>query len=268
MYLILLSPNFIILWIISELLTLVFIGLSFTLFSSSFSSLLIYFLVQVFSSFNVFLFYIYPNPILFTVALLVKFGLFPFHSWFISASYRFPNFTLFLASTLHKLPFFYALIAFPLPYNFTLFLASTLFTTLSIGLIAYSSSDTRLLLVVSSVANNSWLFLSTLLSIITFSIFYGFYVVSIFRVLASFSSFTKSSQSTPPYLINLSGLPPLPLFIPKIMVICRISSLNNVVLTSFIVLFLVVRVPIVASYVSHVLNIILYSSNTSPSFID
>ena len=92
---------------------LLFIGFCFSTFSSGFSSLIIYFLVQTVASFSLFLFYIIRIPFFFSLFLVFKLSMFPFHSWFLSVVYSFSNFGLFLVSSFHKLPSFLLLVYFP-----------------------------------------------------------------------------------------------------------------------------------------------------------
>jgi len=99
---------------------LLFMGIAYTLFYNSFSNLLVYFLVQAFSSFSLLIFYLFTSPFLFTVSLILKLSMFPFHSWFIRTVYSFPNFMFFMASTLHKLPIFLIFILYPLPIYYSL----------------------------------------------------------------------------------------------------------------------------------------------------
>jgi NADH:ubiquinone oxidoreductase subunit 2 (subunit N) len=89
-----------------ELIGLVFMGLSYTLFTNSYSNLIMYFLIQTFSSFCFLVFYLYGYMTLFTISFLLKLSIFPFHFWFIGVTYRFPNFLLWIVSTVHKLPSF------------------------------------------------------------------------------------------------------------------------------------------------------------------
>lgn len=251
-------------WILSEILMLIFMGISFTLFCNRYSSLLVYFLVQLFSRFNVLLFYLFPNTFLFTSSLLLKFGFFPFHSWFISSSYRFPNFILFLSATLHKLPFFFALYLFSMPTNYVMLLVTGILTTILIGLTALSSVDTRLLLVLSSVANNTWLLLASfsLISLLFYSVFYS---LSVLFTLMSMHSFTKVPFNSVPLLVNLSGLPPLPIFLPKMFIVCSLSIHDSRLMSSLVIIFLVLNVPIIAAYISHSASLVIFNQVSLPS---
>lgn len=224
------STNFYWCWISIEFLMLIFIGVSYTLFYNSFSSLLVYFLVQAFSSFSVLIFYVIQQPLLFTVRLLLKLSIFPFHSWFINSVYNFPNFIVFLSSTLHKLPIFIMLILYSLPVNYTLLWFSILLTFFISGFLMISTHDFRLLLIYSSVGNNRWLLISSFSGVFVFLLFFFTYLIRLLLIFVILGSNSKPfsfvfHKNLPPQIIfivtfvSLSGLPPYPLFFIKIYLI-------------------------------------------------
>jgi NADH:ubiquinone oxidoreductase subunit 2 (subunit N) len=138
-----------------EFMMLIFMGMAYTIFSNNFSSLMLYFLVQTISSFRIFLFYLYPNPVFFTLSLFLKLSMFPFHFWFLNVCYRFPNFVLFLSSSVHKLPIFLIILFFSPFMSNSFALVSAVSTVFLSGCIMLSSSDFRSILLSSSVGNNS-----------------------------------------------------------------------------------------------------------------
>ena len=153
--------DFIIFWIYMEFFILVFIGVCFSLFSSRFSFLILYFLIQTLASFRILVFYISSFRILFSLALLLKLSIFPFHFWFISIAYRFSNFIFWVVSSFHKFPIFLIIIGFNVNLDSFLVWFSVVITTILVGLSMLNSSDLRLSLVLSSVGNNSWLLISS-----------------------------------------------------------------------------------------------------------
>ena len=114
------TSNFILFWVFMEFRMLIFMGVRYTLFVNSFSSLMLYFLLQTLSSFNLLIFYLYPNQLIFTFFLLFKLSMFPFHFWFANVCYRFPNFLLWLVSSFHKVPVFLILLFFHPPLDLSL----------------------------------------------------------------------------------------------------------------------------------------------------
>ena len=272
------STNFIWSWLIMELIILLFIGMAYTLFYNSFSNLLVYFLVQAFSSFSLLIFYLYWLPFLFTISLMLKLSLFPFHSWFISSVYSFPNFVLFLASTLHKIPIFIILILYSIPLNFTVLWSSILITFFVAGFLILMTSDFRLLLVLSSVGNNSWLLISSFSGMVTFIIFVGVYFLSLltlFFFLGSsskpyvFDSKNSSSVSTFSLLvsfISLSGLPPFPLFFSKIYVLYSLFSYMQLA-SSLFLLVIFSRSFLLMGYLSILIKMLVYSYSRLARFV-
>jgi hypothetical protein len=67
-------------WLYIEILMLLFIGVSFTIFSNSFTQLMLYFLIQTLASFRILVFYCLSVNYLIFIALFLKLGIFPFIS--------------------------------------------------------------------------------------------------------------------------------------------------------------------------------------------
>lgn len=271
------STGFLWCWLAIEILILLFIGISYTLFGNSFSSLLVYFLVQVFSSFSLLIFYIYRIPLLFTLSIMLKLSLFPFHSWFISSVYSFPNFMLYIASTFHKVPIFLILMFYSLPINYLVLWSSILFTFLVSGFLILSTNDFRLLLVLSSVGNNSWLLLSSFSGINTFIIYTFIYFISLFILFFTLGSSSKpfvfrshSDSSSVLALIlvfiSLTGLPPFPLFFSKMYIVYRIFT-GRQISSSLLLLTVFCRSFLLIGYLSLLIKILVYSYCSSSRFI-
>lgn len=130
--------------------------------------------------------------------------------------------------------------------------------------------DLRLLLVLSSIGNNSWFLLSQMVNMFVFLFFLVIYSFSLFFLLNSFKGISKpslvSSISSNPYaltlwVLSISGMPPFPVFFGKILVI--LSLLMTVDINYFFILFLVINSLIVIGYLQSVIKyfIYIYSSN-------
>lgn len=262
--------NFYYYWSVMELIILLFIGLSYTLFVRSYSQLIVYFLIQTLSSFILLVFYIYNLPSLLTIAFLIKLSIFPFFMWYINLIYKFPNFMLWLARTLHKLPPILIIKLFSLELNTNILWLSIVLTVLFRGVMILIVLDLRLLLVLSSIGNNSWFLLSQMVNMFVFLFFLVIYSFSLFFLLNSFKGISKpslvSSISSNPYaltlwVLSISGMPPFPVFFGKILVI--LSLLMTVDINYFFILFLVINSLIVIGYLQSVIKyfIYVYSSN-------
>lgn len=262
--------NFYYYWSIIELIILLFIGLSYTLFVRRYSQLMVYFLIQTLSSFILLVFYIYNMPSFLTMAFLIKLSIFPFFIWYINLIYKFPNFIFWLASTLHKLPPILIIKLFSLELDLNILWLSITLTTLFRGLIILTVIDLRMLLVLSSIGNNSWFLLSQIVNIFIFISFVLIYSFSLFLLLNSFKGISKpslsSSLSANPYrlrlwVLSISGMPPFPVFFGKILVI--LSMLITMGINYFFILFLVINSLIVIGYLQSVMKyfIYVYSSN-------
>lgn len=224
--------NFVVFWVFMEFMILIFMGISYTLFLNNFSSLMLYFLLQTISSFRILLFYLYPNPLLFSLFISMKLSIFPFHFWFLNICYRFPNFVLFLSSSFHKIPVFLIILLFNPIFNLNFIMVSTILTVLLSGFMMLSSIDFRAVVVCSSVGNNSWFFLSSMLDLFSFMFFFSMYCFFLFLLISELSVFTKPLMvklvggrlSLFYYVVFLSGLPPFPVFFGKIFILFSILT--------------------------------------------
>lgn len=264
------TPNFLVFWVFIEFMMLIFIGISYTLFSNNYSSLILYFLVQTISSFRILFFYLYSSPIFFTLSLFLKLSMFPFHFWFLSICYRFPNFILFLSSSLHKVPVFLFLLFFSPALNYPFIMFSISLTVLFSGIIILGSSDFRSVLVSSSVGNNSWFLFSSLLDLFSFLLFFGFYCLFLFFLVSDFSSLTKPGLSTFSkgrfyfycLVIFISGLPPFPMFFAKMFIVY--SLFNSLYFhVSYLFIFVIFSCLMLVGYVYSLSKYFVHSYSSS-----
>jgi len=268
--------NFYFFWLYIEIAMLLFMGLSYTIFTHSFTQLILYFLMQTLASFSMLVFYILDFSYLFYFSLFFKLGMFPFMSWYLNVLYRFPSFVLLLSRTLHKLP---PLFLFFLVYNSTyssFILLSVLFSLVVGGFYMLNVLDLRYLIVVSSMANNGFLLLGIMSgSMFVFWLFYSFYFLNMFFVLYILGGFTKISFNqirTKSFitivilalLFNLAALPPFPMFFAKFLVLLEYftSAPNS---TYMVVMLVLANVFIMASYcqllIKYVVNNYSHSSS-------
>ncbi len=268
--------NFYFFWLYIEIAILLFIGLSYTIFSHSFTQLMLYFLIQTLASFSMLVFYTLDFSYLFYFFLFFKLGIFPFISWYLNVLYRFPSFVLLLRRTLHKLP---PLFLFLLVYNSTyssFILLSVLFSLIVGGFYMLNVLDLRYLIVVSSMANNGFLLLGLMSgSMFVFWLFYSLYFLNMFFILYMLGGFIKLSFNqirskslttivVLALLFNLAALPPFPMFFAKFLVLLEyfMSAPNS---TYMVVILVLANVFIMASYcqllIKYVVNNYSHSSS-------
>jgi len=268
--------NFYFFWLYIEIAMLLFIGLSYTIFTHSFTQLILYFLIQTLASFSMLVFYTLDFSFLFYFSLFFKLGIFPFISWYLNVLYRFPSFVLLLRSTLHKLP---PLFLFLLVYNSaysSFILLSVLLSLIVGGFYMLNVFDLRYLIVVSSMVNNGFLLLGLMSGrIFAFWLFYFLYFLNIFLILYLLGGFTKLSLNqmrTKTFitifvlalLFNLAALPPFPMFFAKFLVFLE-YFISDPSLIYVVVLLVLANVFIMASYcqllIKYVVNNYSHSSN-------
>lgn len=259
LYFMLTLRNFYMFWLYMEVAILLFMGLSYTIFMHSYTQLILYFLIQTLASFGMLVFYTLNFDLLFYTSLFLKLGIFPFISWYLNVLFRFPSFTLLLRRTLHKLP---PLFLFYIVYRnaYTNFiLVSILFSLVVGGIFIITVLDLRYLIVVSSMANNSFLLLGLMSgSLFRFSFFFILYFLTMWLVLTRFKGVIKPliypNYSKHPVtffliamLLNMAAIPPIPIFLAKFVVIFDYMQAMPVSLF-FLIIIVLSNVTIMASY--------------------
>ena len=170
-----------------------------------------------------------------------------------------------MVGTLHKLPPLLMIKVFVLPLNLPLLWVSILVTTLITGLIMMSLVDLRMLLVLSSIGNNSWLLLSQFVRLYIFLFYLLVYSISLFFVLYGFGSLSKlraflsigsSSNRLSFWVLTVSGLPPFPLFFCKMVVLLSLFYSLSV---NFVVLIFLLRGAFI--FISYLQSLIKYYVN-------
>ncbi len=253
---------------------LLFIGLRYTLFIRSYSQLIAYFLIQAISSFLILIFYIYSMPCFLTFSILIKLSMFPFFIWYINLIYRFPNFMFWLTRTLHKVPAILIIKTFSLSLDPSVLWVSIILTTFVRGVIILTILDFRIVLVLSSVGNNSWFLLSQMTNSLIFLLFICTYALRLFYILNTFKGLSKpmpaSSLFSPSYpvrfwVLSLSGMPPFPVFYVKMLVI--LNLLFSLEFNYIFFIFLIGNSLIVIGYLQSVIKYFIYSYSSSTHYL-
>nr|YP_010943713.1 NADH dehydrogenase subunit 2 [Alcichthys elongatus]WLV90330.1 NADH dehydrogenase subunit 2 [Alcichthys elongatus] len=181
----------------------------------------------------------HPLPItLITLALALKVGLAPLHSWLPEVLQGLDLTTGLILSTWQKLAPFALLLQIQ-PENSTLLIALGLASTLAGGWGGLNQTQLRKILAYSSIAHLGWMVLVmqfspslTLLTLITylimtFSTFLVFKLNSSTNINALATSWAKApalTSLTPLVLLSLGGLPPLTGFMPKWLILQELTK--------------------------------------------
>lgn len=268
------TDRFFVFWSLIEIRTLVFIGVSYSFFKNNFSSLIIFFIIQAISAFSLLIFYCVSSGYIFTISLFLKLSIFPFFFWYINVAFSFPMFILFFSRTIFKIPAFSMANIFYGLLDYNLVFISIVLTIAVRALVIIFSNDLRMLLVSSSVVNNSWFFLSQYVSIHFFIIYFTVY--SFFLACLILNSSTLFSIRNFRYnikydflvilsLLTLAGLPPFPLFYVKLLVIFSVASyFFSYIFIMFVMLFTVISM---LGYLKHVFTVIIINFSSSVFFI-
>nr|YP_009727434.1 NADH dehydrogenase subunit 2 [Myoxocephalus jaok]QIA46748.1 NADH dehydrogenase subunit 2 [Myoxocephalus jaok]QIA46761.1 NADH dehydrogenase subunit 2 [Myoxocephalus jaok] len=181
----------------------------------------------------------HPLPItLITLALALKVGLAPLHSWLPEVLQGLDLTTGLILSTWQKLAPFALLLQIQ-PANSTLLIALGLASTLVGGWGGLNQTQLRKILAYSSIAHLGWMVLVmqfspsltilTLLTylIMTFTTFLVFKLNSSTNINALATSWAKApalTSLTPLVLLSLGGLPPLTGFMPKWLILQELTK--------------------------------------------
>lgn len=259
-------------WLIMELLILALIGVSYSILVSCYSSLIYYFLIQTYASFRIFCFFILNSEIWFFLIVLNKLRLFPFHFWFPSVCYRFPNLLLLTVSTVHKFPIYLALYRCSLSVSTKLLMLRVILTMLVLGAGMWFLNEFRMFLVFSTRFNGAWLMLAYAVSFNLFSLYLSVYAlflgaiffvlglksrISIFKIVVSYRNIVYLFC----LMLLLSGLPPSPLFFIKCIVIW--AALRSGIPVWFLTCSLISTVFVVVSYFVFVFSHAVYKYTCS-----
>ena len=258
LYILIAISNIYVFWMFIEIRILLFIRVSYSIQNKNFSSLMLYFIVQVFSSFGLII-RIMLDRTFARYFLLIKIALFPFMFWFVQTVYYFSNLVMLLRITFNKLPVLLIINLFSLPLNWNLIFWCGLFSIRVRSLLMVTSVEIKLVLVHSSIRNNLWLLLREELSAGFFFIFFLVYTLSLKILFRFFNPVTSKvflrSFSIVSFL-NLASVPLIPLFWAKLIIVYFLMTLNYRLRVIF--LMLVIRVLRMLAYLQLCIKYIFY----------
>nr|QWV61766.1 NADH dehydrogenase subunit 2 [Agonoscena pistaciae] len=230
-----------------------------------------YFLVQSFSSliflltmninFHSFEETALLNKIVPSLAILLKMGASPLHSWAPQIACKLPQESLMMFLTLQKIPPLFIINSF----NWSGLIWVSLINMIVGTIMGISESNTIKILIFSSINNIGWMLICMLMSLSIFILFFTIY----FTLTSLAITFLKSmktkwiSQIKSPQkmekivfysnMMSLGGLPPLLGFAPKWIIISKMIYFN-ILVTSIIV---VTSIPLLFFYIKMSINLIM-----------
>nr|AEB39316.1 NADH dehydrogenase subunit 2 [Ranitomeya sirensis] len=225
----------------------------------------------------------YTNPassIFFTIAILTKLGVAPFHFWLPEVLQGLSLKTGLILSTWQKLAPLTLLLQFPQFLNLSLILILGLTSTIIGGWGGINQTQIRKILAFSSIAHLGWIILimkiSPQLSLFNFllyltltsTLFFMFISINTKNILQLSTSWSKIPTLTAfslLILLSLSGLPPLTGFLPKWLIAQELIKQN---LTAYTLLILLITLLSLFFYLrlSYTMSLTLApSSSFSPT---
>nr|WRQ18040.1 NADH dehydrogenase subunit 2 [Orestias chungarensis]WRQ18053.1 NADH dehydrogenase subunit 2 [Orestias laucaensis] len=178
-----------------------------------------------------------PNTLI-ILALSLKIGLAPLHTWMPEVLQGLDLTTGLILSTWQKLAPFYLFLQIA-PMNYTLLIVLGLFSTLVGGWGGLNQTQLRKILAYSSIAHLGWMILVlqfsprlTLLALLTYFVMtFSLFMVFKFNNSTTLNSLTTSWAKAPALtamlpliLLSLGGLPPLTGFLPKWMILLELTK--------------------------------------------
>jgi hypothetical protein len=243
-----------------EVATLVFMGSGLSLFNNNFTFFIVFLVVQSLAAFMLLVFYRIGFYSLFTFSFLFKLAIFPFYFWFVSLGVGFGNVFLFISITFYKIPPLFLFYSFMDLFCFNMLWLSIPLRILRGGVIMLYRSDMRLILIGSSLANNTWFVLSEISRFSVFLVFFVIYTIFIFILLNYFGSkllavgfYNKSNNIIFLSLIRVSGLPPFPIFFIKVIIVLFVFGIYP--WRSIIMLVLLFNLLVLLGYMKYMFSI-------------
>lgn len=271
--------SFLIYWVMLEIVTLLFIGVRYTLFKNSYSYLIIYFIIQIVSALGILVSYLAGLWALFTLFYFSKIALFPTLYWIVNIMYRFPMSVLFIVSTVYKVPS--VVLFFQFAPLFSWLIISILLTTIILSsTLMYVSVDVKFSLIVSTSVSTCWIILSLYGPIYVFSLYFLLYTLSLYLVTIFLAPY-RDIKRNDLYILDLKpisgflalstllGLPPFPLFLVKLLILYNLYLFLPSHIVYLLAIFMLINVPIVVSFIQTCNKYLIhkYSSPSSSLFV-
>lgn len=164
---------------------------------------------------------------IFTLVLCFKIAIIPFSRWFIRTSLFLQKFPFFLILTLQKyIPF---MLLYFSGLFYTWFLIICIIASLIIGpVLNFSQNRIKFLLLISRVSNSGWFLIALSFLFISWKVYFLLYILILIFLISSLHPSIKQTHIlnkkqkifTFISIINLRGIPPFSIFLPKVIVVC------------------------------------------------
>jgi NADH:ubiquinone oxidoreductase subunit 2 (subunit N) len=176
------------------------------------------------------------------IIIIVKIAAAPLHSWFIEVVKKIALPSALLAMTWQKL------IPLIITINNTcVIIKAFLVRTAVIGTVEITKTKKpKGIIVRSSIFNNRWIIARATVGIKPMSYISAVYWIAVYQTMglvwSEDSSFMKKSMITTTIFCNLGGLPPLPIFWTKLIIVNFIIKINEKITTSILMLLSVINI--------------------------
>jgi len=227
-------------WILMEIMFLILVGLSLATSCKNVFRIIIFLVIQGIRSLFLIVLFLGNWRVAIWFAVAIKIGIFPFNMWFLRVISELDTLIILTITTLQKIPPILFIYLMP-KLNLGLLLMVLVLNLFISGILAIWHSHLVKIIILGSIANNSWLIISGILSIKIILIYLAIYRIRIAPLLSEKQLHGKEWI----LILNLlfiTGLPPFPIFYLKFLIVyltCEIASLP------FISMFLIRGLPLI-----------------------
>ena len=264
-------PSLIIIWIFIEINLLTFVSfLNFNRCKFQSMARVKYFCIQALFSVSFILFYLFfvlqPSKVvwsLFLIALIVKLGVAPFQSWFVSVIVKVRRFRIFWLSTFQKIIPLAILRAFLLDEKIVLMI---IVRARLVAFISVQQVSLKKLLAYSSIFRLNWLLASILVLShfwIRFLVGYGLILLRILFIAGNLGQ-RQSSKLTGRMnlhercivflgIFSLMGMPPITIFFLKLKLLLRLIEFYFIIaglITSYSIILIFIYIMFVIKFIT------------------
>ena len=170
------------------------------------------------------------------LTIIIKLGVWPINHWYLTCIYTQPRILFIIILTLHKLPVFNLFVIYTnyirTSLNFgvlLIFMVMLVLNLLISSLIILRASEIKSLILYSSLGSSSWVLISLASSGLIFWTFYFLYSLLVFLLVNNINltdlNFRVHNYISTIYLFVIAGLPPLPIFFIKLIIIWSVYQI-------------------------------------------
>jgi len=243
-----------------EIIFLILVGLALATSSKNIFSIILFLVIQGISSLFILVFFLNSNWDLLWFAIAIKMGIFPFNIWFLRVIPELESLIILVITTFQKIPPILFICQVP-GLNLHLLIWALTVNLLVSGILALWHSQLVKILILGSIANNSWLILGGITSIKIMMTYLATYRIRFIPLLLERQLWGKDMILLWNLLL-ITGLPPFPIFYLKLLIIYMLGTMSYMPIISLFLVRVLPLIPAQLGFIAHRLG------NTARSPLD